>query len=165
MPYTDVWNTTRPSGSTTPAAEIDDEIRLLRLQLQERLNTILESMTADPIQLKAISAVTYDHSLAPLAKVSEFINPSRAFAIRFGSAGVATDVNGQVVILKSEFVAPKVVPDFTRIVAVVTNAYSVSNLVPVAVPLVGYTVNAGGDLTLIFLVAGITVLSAVVFFR
>lgn len=52
MPYTDGWNTTRPAGSVS-AKNIDDEIRLLRLQLQERFNDVLVvDMAADPLVLK-----------------------------------------------------------------------------------------------------------------
>lgn len=52
MPYSSVWNATRPAGSVA-AKNIDDEIRILRLQLQERLNDVLvQDMTADPLVLK-----------------------------------------------------------------------------------------------------------------
>lgn len=48
MAYTDPWDGTDPPGSTL-ANRIDDKIRLLRLQLKERLESVLiNDITADP---------------------------------------------------------------------------------------------------------------------
>lgn len=48
MTYTNVWSTNRPLGSAQ-ANQIDDEIRALRLDLQERIGLIFEDMGADPV--------------------------------------------------------------------------------------------------------------------
>lgn len=52
MPYTDTWTDNRPPGSEA-ARNIDDEIRLLRAQIHERMDTLVEDWTADPIVPKA----------------------------------------------------------------------------------------------------------------
>lgn len=52
MPYATAWDSNRPPGSTA-AKNIDDEIRLLRQQLEERLEDVLiTDITADPWVLK-----------------------------------------------------------------------------------------------------------------
>lgn len=49
MTYTNAWNNTRPAGSTR-AGNIDDEIRLLRQQIAERMTgTLVEDWSADPV--------------------------------------------------------------------------------------------------------------------
>lgn len=52
MPYTNVWVTNHPPGATTPAKDIDAAIQRLRLDIDERLASILVSTTADPVALK-----------------------------------------------------------------------------------------------------------------
>lgn len=50
MAYTNVWNTTNPVGSD-PASNADDDIRKLRLDIQERMDTVLGTgnWTVDPV--------------------------------------------------------------------------------------------------------------------
>lgn len=73
MPYTDAWNTTRPAGGVA-AKNIDDEIRLLRLQLDQRLEDVLvEDMSADPLVLKsAIKGLKV--GLQKIIPMCQFIN-------------------------------------------------------------------------------------------
>lgn len=51
MPYTNAWVTNHPPGGS-PAKDLDAHIQRLRLDLDERLATLLVSTTADPIDLK-----------------------------------------------------------------------------------------------------------------
>lgn len=51
MPYADLWNVTDPAG-TDLAENIDDHIRKLRRQIQERLNgVVVVDWAADPVVL------------------------------------------------------------------------------------------------------------------
>lgn len=51
MSYTNAWNVTRPPGSEA-AKNIDNEIRLLRLQIEERMTgSVVVDWTADPVVL------------------------------------------------------------------------------------------------------------------
>jgi hypothetical protein len=116
MPYTDAWNTTDPAG-TVQANQIDDQIRKLRVELDERLGDVMRGtgMLLDPVQLKAITMMLYDDSQAPGSKVSAYKNPAECFIFRFPIFGMSTDANGLITILASEIPDPK--PDFTQGVA------------------------------------------------
>jgi hypothetical protein len=48
MAYTNVWTIVSPTGST-PAKQIDEEFRKFRLDVQERMNSIVTDWTADPV--------------------------------------------------------------------------------------------------------------------
>lgn len=48
MAYSDGWTDTSPPG-TTAAGLIDDEFRKLRLQIHERMNSLVVDWTADPV--------------------------------------------------------------------------------------------------------------------
>lgn len=50
MSYTNVWSDTIPPGSTA-AKLIDDFMRQVRLDIHERMNTLVGDWTADPIKL------------------------------------------------------------------------------------------------------------------
>lgn len=115
MPYTDDWNTTDPAGSVQ-AAQIDDQIRKLRVQLDERLGDVMRGtgMLLDPVQLKAVTGFTYDTTQAPGAMVTNYTNPCDLFVINFVGLNTLTDSNGLVFILKDEIPDPK--PDFSTIV-------------------------------------------------
>jgi hypothetical protein len=77
MPFTDAWNVTRPAG-TTAAKQIDDEIRLLRLQLEERLEqTLVVDMSADPLVLKG-SVSGQATGLQLIIPFSSFLNDLHA---------------------------------------------------------------------------------------
>jgi hypothetical protein len=66
MAYTNEWSDASPTGDT-PAKQIDDEFRKLRVDIRERMNTLVTDFTADPIELKAESggAVTDKTMLVP----------------------------------------------------------------------------------------------------
>jgi hypothetical protein len=69
MPYSSVWNVTDPAGSVA-AKNIDDHIRKLRLQLQERFeDALVVSAAADPWVLKpTVSGTQVDlYRLIPFA--------------------------------------------------------------------------------------------------
>jgi hypothetical protein len=51
MSYTNTWSTTRPLGSAQ-AATADDEIRTLRLDITERMNSIVTDWAADPVVMR-----------------------------------------------------------------------------------------------------------------
>lgn len=48
MPYTDAWTNTSPPGSAA-ASSIDDEFRKLRLQIDERMASLVVDWAADPV--------------------------------------------------------------------------------------------------------------------
>lgn len=51
MAYTNTWSNTSPTGST-PAKQIDNEFQKFRLDVQERMDSIVTDWTADPVVLK-----------------------------------------------------------------------------------------------------------------
>lgn len=53
--YTNAWDVTSPAG-TVQAKLIDDHIRRLRLDIQERMNSLVEDWTDDPVILKDVLA-------------------------------------------------------------------------------------------------------------
>lgn len=52
MAYTNSWTTVAPAGSAA-ANTADDEIRKLRLDLEERMNDLVNDWTVDPVVLKS----------------------------------------------------------------------------------------------------------------
>jgi len=50
MPYTNAWSDVRPPG-TELARNIDDEFRAFRLDVHERMNSLVVDWTADPVVL------------------------------------------------------------------------------------------------------------------
>ena len=60
MAYTNNWTTVAPAGSAA-ANTADDEIRKLRLDMEERLEeVVIEDMTTDPVVHKAIAVSLID---------------------------------------------------------------------------------------------------------
>lgn len=51
MAYTNTWSNLSPTGST-PAKQIDDEFRKLRVDIQERMETFITDWETDPVVLK-----------------------------------------------------------------------------------------------------------------
>lgn len=56
MSYTNVWSDTIPLG-TDLASTIDDSIRQLRLDIHDRMNSIVSDWTADPVVLQPNVAI------------------------------------------------------------------------------------------------------------
>lgn len=57
MPYTRVWNSSAPNGATTDAADIDVVFHQFRVDIVERMNSIIggtDFATADPVRFKNI---------------------------------------------------------------------------------------------------------------
>lgn len=52
--YSNDWTANRPLGSAQ-ANTVDDEIRALRLDIQERMNDLVEDWTADPVKINPTS--------------------------------------------------------------------------------------------------------------
>ncbi|KKK74752.1 hypothetical protein LCGC14_2880610 [marine sediment metagenome] len=52
MAYTNSWTTVAPAGSAA-ANTADDEIRKLRLDMEERMNDLVNDWTVDPVVLKS----------------------------------------------------------------------------------------------------------------
>ncbi len=50
MPYTNAWSSTIPLGSADPGT-IDDVVRQLRLDIEERMNDVVADWTVDPVVL------------------------------------------------------------------------------------------------------------------
>jgi hypothetical protein len=50
MPYSNAWTNNHPLGSAAPSG-IDDAARRLRLDIQERMDSIVDDWTADPVVL------------------------------------------------------------------------------------------------------------------
>lgn len=82
MAYSTVWDSNRPAGSTA-AKQIDDEIRLVRGQLEERLEDVLiTDITADPWVLKdAVKGKNDD--LVKLIPFSAFASPRPDVDLQF----------------------------------------------------------------------------------
>lgn len=59
MSYSNAWSDTIPLGSEL-ASHIDDQIRQLRLDIHERMNTLVTDWTADPVVL--INPASTDNS-------------------------------------------------------------------------------------------------------
>lgn len=74
MAYTDAWTDNRPPGGEA-ARNIDDEIRLLRKQISERMNSIVDDWTADPIVLSTPGGATDTVRIIPFAS---FLNDLHA---------------------------------------------------------------------------------------
>ena len=66
MPFTNAWSDVIPAGSAA-ANTIDDQIRQLRLDIHERMDSLISDWTADP--------------LIPLNTVAEAVRVSRAAAM------------------------------------------------------------------------------------
>ena len=66
MPFTNAWSDVIPAGSAA-ANTIDDQIRQLRLDIHERMDSLIDDWTADP--------------LVPLNAVAEAVRVSRAAAM------------------------------------------------------------------------------------
>lgn len=77
MPYGHVWNDTDPPG-TELAKNIDDQIRLLRSEIHERMDDVVVDWTADPVV-----------PISPIASDLVRIIPAAAFLNDYhGAAGV-----------------------------------------------------------------------------
>lgn len=101
MAYTNTWNTTSPAGSVA-AKLIDDHIRQLRLDLQERMLALVVNMTDDPvIVLDAVRGVKTGKKL--IISASEFYcEPETEVTY----AGLYADVNSAAGVLRAPFSLP-----------------------------------------------------------
>lgn len=61
MAYSNVWSNVIPAG-TAAANTLDDQIRQLRLDIQERMNDVVADWTVDPVVLKAREACRVYHT-------------------------------------------------------------------------------------------------------
>jgi len=90
MAYTNAWNVTDPPGSTQ-AAQIDDHIRKLRLDIDERMDDLTEDWSAvQPVKLKDV--------LAGVKTDVRLVIPSSSFVandtdnVAWGSDGILSTV-------------------------------------------------------------------------
>lgn len=100
MAYTNVWDATRPAG-TVPAGTIDNEIRALRLDIQERFNDALfVDFEADPLVLKDTVGGPADKQIT-MSALSMFVD-----------TGNLVDIgeNGKYVAVSSPIYAPIYLP-------------------------------------------------------
>lgn len=76
MAYTNTWSVIIPAG-TDPLNTADDQIRQLRLDLQERMNDIVVDWTVDPVVLAAdIEKITGTPNVARVFTNAAFALPS-----------------------------------------------------------------------------------------
>lgn len=96
MPYTNPWDVTRPPG-TTPARNIDDEIRALRLDIEERLEDILvKDFSEDPLELQDEFEGKFEDKVVLLAHTafngSNTIDWNIDGYLRFGATAVSAPI-------------------------------------------------------------------------
>lgn len=103
MPYATPWDVNRPAGGTQ-AKLIDDEIRQLRHDLEERLeDTLFVDMTADPLVLKD-SITGKQDAITRIIGFPEFIASTQGKEIDYFREGYGigfTDSGGLVASLTS----------------------------------------------------------------
>lgn len=97
MAYTNAWSVTVPAGSEL-ASTIDDHLRRLRLDIQERMNDIVTDWTADPVVLSAIAMPVVQKSAyyaiaGPV--VSSYLDVAKVLALEITGD---TDVNGLITV-------------------------------------------------------------------
>lgn len=71
MPYANAWNDTDPPG-TELARNIDDQIRLLRSEIHERMDDVVVDWTADPVVPQA-SIPNYSFIISPAHLFSDSV--------------------------------------------------------------------------------------------
>jgi hypothetical protein len=97
MAYSNTWSTTRPLGSAQ-ANTADDEIRALRLDLQERFNDfVFEDMSVDPLVIKQSSFGGKDDKKIVIPYTSFIIEPSESNAFEYNTGFVTVNANVQPV--------------------------------------------------------------------
>lgn len=90
MPYTNPWSNIIPSGGAQ-ASTIDDQIRQLRLDIQERMDTILDTggkWTDDPIALPAFSGQVNDRHIIIPAHSIQHVNDEDNTRWEWGGVGI-----------------------------------------------------------------------------
>lgn len=90
MPYTNPWSNIIPSGGAQ-AITIDDQIRQLRLDIQERMDTILATggkWTNDPIALPSFSGQVNDRHIIIPALAIQHVNDEDNTRWEWGGHGI-----------------------------------------------------------------------------
>lgn len=121
MAYTNAWSVTVPAGSEL-ANTIDDHLRRLRLDIEERMNDIVADWAADPVVLNASTlpitqkGVQYDADASPGSRASSYTNLAKSLALHFSGT---TDANGVIVIDLDEINTAFESADFYNVAALV----------------------------------------------
>lgn len=97
MAYSNTWATTIPLGSSQ-ASNLDDAIRQLRLDLNERFDGfVFEDMTADPLAIQQSSFGAKEDKKMVIPYTSFIIEPSEGNAFEYNTGFVTVNANAQPV--------------------------------------------------------------------
>ncbi len=97
MAYSNTWSTLRPLGSAQ-AHTADDEIRALRLDIEERFSgLVFEDMNDDPLTIKQESFGTKEGKQMVVPYTSFIIEPSETNAFEYNTGFVTVNANCQPV--------------------------------------------------------------------
>lgn len=87
MTYTNTWSTTRPLGSAQ-ANTADDEMRAIRLDVQERMNELVEDWSADPVVPKQSVYGTKEGKTMMVHGTAFVIEPAETNSFNYADNGV-----------------------------------------------------------------------------